>query len=172
MERNRKLVFLGNLMKDKLHGPCHGPCIRCGKSYTSASGLRNHVCKPKPLMVIPPNAASQIASDRIFSCPARMIYTKKNKDDEDLKAKARMVMPGHVDPDGEVTVEEGGFRTDAPTCNPVAFNYLMSLSVRRKWRIKSFDVSNAFLSGKAQQRDICVKPPREGLPGVETGSLL
>ena len=80
-----------------------------------------------------------------------------------------MVIPGHVDPDGDIPIEEGGFRTDAHTANQIALHLLLSMAARRKWGLKSFDVSNAFLSGKAQKRDIYVRPPREGLPGVPPG---
>jgi hypothetical protein len=89
-----------------------------------------------------------------------------------LEAKSRMVVPGDVDPDGEDPVEEGGFRTDAPTAPQLAFHLLMSYAVRRRWRLRTFDVKTAFLSGKSHNRDIYMRPPKEGLPGVPPGSLL
>ena len=69
-------------------------------------------------------------------------------------------------------VEEGGFRTDAPTAPQLAFHLLCSNAVRRQWWLKTFDVKTALLSGKAQSREIYMKPPPEGLPGVAPGSLL
>ena len=87
-------------------------------------------------------------------------------------AKSRLVVPGDVDPDGENAVEDGGFRTDAPTAPQLAFHLLMSYAVRRQWHLRTFDVSTAFLSGKAHNREIYMRPPPEGLPGVPPGSLL
>ena len=80
--------------------------------------------------------------------------------------------PGDVDPDGERPVEDGGFRTDAPTCPQLAFHILCSLTVRRRRRMGTFDCKTAFLTGKQHDRDIYVRPPKDGLLGVPPGSLL
>ena len=70
--------------------------------------------------------------------------------------------PGDVDPDGEITVEDGGFRTDAPTCPQMAFHLLLSYTVRRKWERGTFDCKTAFLTGKGHDRDIYCYSPKEG----------
>ena len=125
------------------------------------------------VVVIPPNDAYHIPKDRIFSRAARYVRTNKAlTEEEGLIAKSRIVLPGDVDPDGDVPVEEGGFRTDAPTCPQVAFHLLCSQAVLKKRKIGSFDCKTAFLTGKGHDRDIYCRPPREGLPGVEPGSLL
>ena len=122
--------------------------------------------------IIPPSVAKTIPSDRIFKRAARYVRTNKDKTGDTLQAKSRIVVPGDVDPDGETPVEEGGFRTDAPTCPQIGLHLLFSYAVRRKWRLKTFDVSTAFLSGKHHNREIYMRPPPEGLPGVPPGSLL
>ena len=124
------------------------------------------------VVVIPPRDANHIPKERIFSRPMRYVRTNKSETDDELIAKSRIVTPGDVDPDGEITVEDGGFRTDAPTCPQMAFHLLLSYTVRRKWKLGSFDCKTAFLTGKGHDRDIYCYPPREGLPGVEPGSLL
>ena len=125
------------------------------------------------VVVIPPNDASRIPQSRIFGRPMRYVRTNKNKEDEGtLEAKSRIVTPGDVDPDGDIPVEEGGFRTDAPTCPQVAFHMLCSQAVLKRRRLGVFDCKTAFLTGKTHDRDIYCRPPKEGLPGVLPGSLL
>ena len=40
----------------------------------------------------------------------RYVRTNKSETDDELIAKSRIVTHGDVDPDGEITVEDGGFR--------------------------------------------------------------
>ena len=65
-----------------------------------------------------------------------------------------------------------GFRIDAPTCAQISFHGFCSNAVRRKWRIRSFDVSTAFLTGDRQTRKLYCRPPTRGLPGVHPDCLL
>ena len=123
--------------------------------------------------IIPPDQAKYVPQDRIFGRRMRYVRTNKNREDDGkLKAKSRIVTPGDRDPDEHLSVEDGGFKTDAPTCPQTAFHLLISLCVQRRWRLGSFDCKTAFLTGKAQNREIYVWPPSEGLPNVEPGSLL
>ena len=124
------------------------------------------------VVVIPPSDAKDIPKERIFSRPMRYVRTNKSENEEELIAKSRIVTLGDVDPDGEITVEDGGFRTDVPTCPQMTFHLLLSLTVRRRWKLGSFDCKTAFLTGKGHDRDIYCYPPKEGLPGVPHGSLL
>ena len=125
------------------------------------------------VVVIPPAEAKSVPAERIFSRPMRFVRTNKNKEETGpLEPKSRIVTPGDVDPDGDIPVEDGGFRTDAPTCPQVAFHLLCSMAVRKKLRLGTFDCKTAFLTGKEHDRDIYCRPPKEGLPGVEPGSLL
>ena len=82
--------------------------------------------------VIPPRLAAKVPKDRIFIAPLRFVRTNKDKsgDDANLEAKSRLVIPGHVDPDGDIPVEDGGFRTDAPTAPQLAFHLMCSFAAR------------------------------------------
>ena len=105
------------------------------------------------VVVIPPSEVYGVNPRRIFKRAARWVRTNKNKDAEGaLEAKSRLITPGDVDPDGDTPVEEGGFRTDAPTAPQIGLHLLLSYAARNKWKLKSFDVSTAFLSGKYHDR--------------------
>ena len=91
------------------------------------------------VVIVPPKEAQRIPAERIFSRPMRFVRTNKNKEDDGpLEAKSRIVTPGDVDPDGDIPVEEGGFRTDAPTCPQVAFHFLCSQAVLKHRRLGTF----------------------------------
>ena len=125
------------------------------------------------VIVISPDDAAYVPKERIFTRSFRYVRTNKAETETDpLQAKSRIVVPGDVDPDGDIPLEEGGFRTDAPTCPQIAFHLLMSMAVTKKRRIGSFDCKTAFLTGKGHDREIYCRPPKEGLPGVAPGSLL
>jgi len=65
------------------------------------------IAPPHPVITTPPG--------RIFSRPTRKALTNNHKEENGtLEAKARLVTPGDVGPDGKRTVEDGGTRTDAP----------------------------------------------------------
>ena len=61
--------------------------------------------------VILPHEAKKVPTDRISAVPLRYVRTNKDQSgiDGTIEAKSRIVVPGHVDPDGEIPVEEGGF---------------------------------------------------------------
>ena len=44
--------------------------------------------------------------------------------------------------------------------------------MRSQWKWKTFDCKSAFLTGKQTDRELYVKPPKEGLNGVPWGSLI
>ena len=68
------------------------------------------------MVAVPPHEAQFIPKERIFTRPMRFIRTNKNKDESGpLEPKSRIVTPGDIDPNGDLSVEDGGFRTDAPT---------------------------------------------------------
>ena len=74
--------------------------------------------------------------------------------------------------DGEIPVEEGGLKTDAPTAPQLAFHILLSKAVRSQWKLNTLDCKSAFLAGKQTVRELYVKPPEEGLNGLPWGSLI
>lgn len=107
-----------------------------------------------------PKEASQVPKGMIFKAPLRMVRTNKAKSNDPLKAKSRLVIPGHLDP------ELGGYRTDSPTTSPIAVRLAKSMCITKGWSAYVFDVSTAFLSGQKTQRTVFVKAPLEGLPAV------
>ena len=118
--------------------------------------------------IVPPEEAAQVDPSRILRLPTRFVRTNKNdKNPElaDLKAKSRMVVPGRVAPEGEV-------RTDAPVTPQQSLHLTLSQAANSRWRIGTFDVKDAFLSGKKNPRKLFVRPPREGIRGVPKDSLI
>ena len=103
-----------------------------------------------------PDRARSIPRSRIFAVPARVVRTnKKPAGEPGLTPKSRIVLPGHLDPD------MGMIRTDAPTTQMSAVRLAISLGLQLDWSFLLFDVSTAFLSGKAVDRDLYVRPPRD-----------
>ena len=119
------------------------------------------------IRIVPPKEARSIDPSRILRLPPRFVRTNKNEKNVlfELKAKSRLVVPGHVAPDGEV-------RTDAPVTPQQSLYISLSLSANHRWRIGSFDVKDAFLSGKKNPRKLFVRPPREGIRGVPQDALI
>ena len=68
----------------------------------------------------------------------------------DIKASARIVVPGYADPD----VLDN--RRDSPTACREAINVLLAISAsegREKWALLTADVQAAFLKGELQDKD-------------------
>ena len=114
--------------------------------------------------VLPADEAKKVPSSRIL--PARFILTNKDDSGATLIAKARMVCGGHLDPDVAL------LRTDAPTADAIGVNLVLVLCASNKWVLQSGDVSTAFLSGVFDYRNLYLRPPKEGLDGVNPGELL
>ena len=99
-------------------------------------------------------SARAIPRQRIFKVPARVVRTNKAlAGSKELSAKSRIVLPGHLDPDG------GLVRTDAPTTQMSAVRMAIVLGLSKGWKFLLFDVATAFLSGREVDRDLYVKPP-------------
>ena len=115
----------------------------------------------------------QVARERIL--PARFLYRNKNvgKHDEHgdelpLKAKARMGVGGHRDPD----LSSGDLRTDAPTVHRLSLVLMANLAKSRGWTMRSADITAAFRQGAPENRGLYAEQLREGLPGLVPGQLL
>jgi len=115
--------------------------------------------------VIPESEVKKIGPARILPTPAHVVRTNKAKDGGSLSAKSRLVVPGHTAPQEEV-------RTDAPVAPQPCLHLLLSLAASRRWALGSFDVKDAFLSGKVNSRELYVRPPREGIKGLQQGVLI
>ena len=105
---------------------------------------------------------------RSLRLPPRFASTNKNEKNpelDELKAKSRLVVPGHVAPQGEV-------RSDAPVTPQQSLHFTWGTAANNSWWLGTFDVQNAFLSGKENLRKLYVRPPREGIRGVPQDSLI
>ena len=101
---------------------------------------------------------NQIPHDQIMRC--RWILTWKPIDDEKeknkVKAKARLVILGYLDPQ----LEE--LPRDSPTLGRNAKMLLLQLIASKCWDLRSFDIKAAFLQGKPQPgRTLAIEPVPE-----------
>ena len=103
---------------------------------------------------------AKVPRHQIFTAPMRVVRTNTAPKPPDLKAKSRLIVPGHLDP------QLGSFRTDSPTTSPLAICLCVTVAVSRRWIGTTFDVSAAFLSGKATERKVYIRGPKDGLPAV------
>eukprot|EP00435_Cladocopium_sp_Y103_P026720 s1126_g6.t1 len=115
---------------------------------------------------------STVPKERILS--SRFAYRDKNvaKRREDPavppKAKARLCIGGHRDPD----LQTGSLQTEAPTATKLSFMTLLFLAGQFGWRLAAGDVQAAFLNGNEARRNLYFSQPPRGLPGVEQGALI
>ncbi|CAL1132729.1 unnamed protein product [Cladocopium goreaui] len=115
---------------------------------------------------------AKVPANRILK--ARFAYRDKNvaKRREDptipAKAKARLCIGGHMDPD----LQKGEINTEAPTASKTSMFTLLFLAAQFGWRLAAGDVEAAFLNGIESKRNLYFEPPKRGLPGVEPGSLV
>ena len=105
-----------------------------------------------------PEEIQKVDKRLIFKAPARVVRVNKGALDGILRAKSRMVIPGHLDP------HLGEYRSDAPTTAWVAVQMAKCIATNRGWMASSFDVSTAFLSGKEVKREVYIRAPLDGLP--------
>lgn len=113
-----------------------------------------------------------IPKDRVLT--SRFAYRDKHvaKRREDPsappKAKARLCIGGHRDPD----LRDGLLRTEAPTATKLAFATLMFLAGQLGWVVSAGDIEAAFLNGNEARRNLFFSQPSRGLPGVREGVLI
>ena len=105
--------------------------------------------------------------------PMQRIETDKNahkrRDDKHIppQPKSRLVGCGNFE-------ETDGLRTDSPTGDVDGHNLVFSWSPAHKVKIKSSDISSAYLQGKQNDRVILYRIPKGGIPeeGIEEGAVL
>ena len=115
----------------------------------------------KVVRFLQPDEAARVPRSKIFRAPMRIVRVNKAAEKlAPLVAKSRLIIPGHLDP------EIGTYRTDSPTAATMTTRLIKLLAASRGYQIYSFDVSTAFLSGKATEREIYVRAPTTGLPRV------
>ena len=112
----------------------------------------------------------QVSPDQIMRC--RWILTWKPCDSDEtkketntkqsVKAKARLVILGYLDPQ----LEE--LPRDSPTLGRNAKMLLLQLLASKRWDLKSFDIKAAFLQGKPQPgRTLAVEPVPELIQALQ-----
>jgi hypothetical protein len=121
--------------------------------------------KSGAVRIVSPEEVGHIDPTRISPIPARFARTNKGEDGGTVQAKSRLVVPGHLAPKEDI-------RTDAPVAPQVALRTLFSLAAVWSWPLGTFDVADAFLSGKENERKLYVRPPKEGVRGVPQGALI
>ena len=97
-------------------------------------------------------------------------HAAKRREDASLppKAKARLCIGGHQDPD----LQKGEVNTEAPTASRMSLLTLLFLAAQFGWQLAAGDVEAAFLNGIESKLGLYFEPPRRGLPEVEPGSLI
>ena len=110
--------------------------------------------------LVPQEEANNLPRENIFTAPMRFVLANKATAPGSVQAKSRLTTPGHMDP------QSGLYRTDAPTTSGLAVLTMVAIAVCYGWLAEIFDVTTAFLSGKALERLIHVRAPTDGLPGV------
>eukprot|EP00438_Fugacium_kawagutii_P026759 Skav216449 [mRNA] locus=scaffold50:462658:469839:- [translate_table: standard] len=97
-------------------------------------------------------------------------HVAKRRVDPNLppKAKARLCIGGHRDPD----LRAGLLQTEAPTGTRLAFSTMMFVAGQKGWKLSAGDIEAAFLNGDEARRNLYFSQPVRGLPGVEEGALI
>ena len=96
--------------------------------------------------LVPPDQIGDIPRDRVFVVPPRFLLTAPSG-----VPKARLVVPGHLDPDAPAGTKSGRkqlagdiLRIDAPVGPPVGLHIILSICSSKRWRVGAFDIKAAF----------------------------
>ena len=108
-----------------------------------------------------------------------VITRKEAPDGKGMGAvKARLCVRGDQERDDHTV------KTDSPTVDRATVKILFAIAATNKWKVKTVDVTAAFLQGKKMERDVFVRPPAEyrtegevwqllkGLYGLKEASML
>ncbi|CAE7207103.1 GIP [Symbiodinium sp. CCMP2592] len=110
-------------------------------------------------------ARAEVPRERIL--PSRYAYRdkamgkRKACPETPWRAKARLVVGGHLDPD-----LGGGLTTDSPTINRSSLIMLLQLAASLRWELAAGDIQAAF------QRELFMEQPRGGVEGLDPRQLL
>ncbi|CAE7388702.1 RE2, partial [Symbiodinium sp. KB8] len=114
-------------------------------------------------------------SDRVLT--SRFAYRDKNlakrrlNPEVEWKPKSRLVVSGQTDPD----IVSGALRTDSPTVSRTAVMALLQIAASRQdsgWGVSAGDVTAAFLNGEKLDRELYLRQPKHGLPGLHPEQLI
>ena len=124
-------------------------------------------------VILSKTEVQELVNEGVKVYPMQWIETDKNahKRRSDIhvlpELKSRLVGCGNFE-------DTDGLRTDSPTGDVDAHNLVFSWCASHKVKIKSADISSAYLQGKQNDRVILYRIPRGGIPeeGIEEGSVL
>ena len=105
------------------------------------------------------------ANPHVDVIPTRWVDTLKSQPWEPDRHKARLVVRGDLE-------RADGVRTDSPTCSQLMLSLTLSLAASRRWILHGGDITAAFLQGEELSRMLVLSLPKDGVEGVEPGSLL
>ena len=100
------------------------------------------------------NVYSEVDDNNQYTISCRWVIETKKMDGLDV-TKARLCARGFEDEEGTSR------RTDSPTCSKEALRITFAIIASSNWTCKSMDIKRAFLQGKALDREIFIKPPKE-----------
>ena len=131
----------------------------------------------KSVDILPPKAVQGLPR-YVQAVPLRFVITDRNDAQRTAERplpvdlKARLVVLGNLERDAV-------FRRDAPTASLLAQHLVFAWSAAGGGGAKGptrplekLDAKNAFLQGDALERDLYLRLPQGGLPGVPPGSVL
>ena len=94
-----------------------------------------------------------------FRLGTNWVITEKEKEGM-VVVKARLTIRGDQE-------DVGGVRTDSPTIKKGNIRILLTVAAKEKWKLKSSDVTSAFLQSVPLNREVFVRPPLERrIPGI------
>ena len=110
---------------------------------------------------------STVGAERILS--SRYAYRDKNMGKRRAdpttpwKAKSRLVVAGHRDPD----IGTFSHSVDSPTVSRATLILLFQIAASLDWQLAAGDVQAAFLNGLSLQRDLWMEQPKCGVEGLD-----
>ena len=118
--------------------------------------------------VIPPDNVEQFKEENPDAeiLPSRWVDTNKAEEGEPDIFKSRLVVRGDLE-------ENQGVRTDSPTATQLFLNLIICWAASTGSKLRSGDISAAFLQGACITRLLAIMPPKGGIPDpeVKPGSL-
>ena len=96
---------------------------------------------------------TEVIDNKQPAISVRWVYTKKLKEGVEQK-KARLVARGYEENDANI-------QKDSPTCHKESLRTAIIIIASLGWQIRAMDIKSAFLQGKALEREIFIKPPKE-----------
>ena len=104
--------------------------------------------------------------------PSRILRARFAYKEEDAslgpKAKARLCVAGHCDPD----LGQKDMAVDAPTASRLSLLVCLQLALARGWRASIADIKAAFLNGVEAPRGLYFRQPRRGIPTLQPGQIV